>query len=149
MKCPFCGTNSDKVIDSREVTNGQIIRRRRKCSHCGRKFTTKETLVNLPIMVMKQGGIKESFDRDKLRKGIAIACNKRPISAEEIDLTVGKIEGELQDLKTRDIPAQTIGKLAMKHLRKLDDVAYVRFASVYHKFESKEEFLEELKRLGA
>ncbi len=149
MKCPFCGTNSDKVIDSREVTNGQIIRRRRKCSHCGRKFTTKETLVNLPIMVMKQGGIKESFDRDKLRKGIAIACNKRPISAEQIDLTVGKIEGELQDLKTRDIPAQTIGKLAMKHLRKLDDVAYVRFASVYHKFESKEEFLEELKRLGA
>ena len=149
MKCPFCGTNSDKVIDSREVTNGQIIRRRRKCSRCGRKFTTKETLVNLPIMVMKQGGIKESFDRDKLRKGIAIACNKRPISAEQIDLTVGKIEGELQDLKTRDIPAQTIGKLAMKHLRKLDDVAYVRFASVYHKFESKEEFLEELKRLGA
>ncbi|MEE9170910.1 MAG: transcriptional regulator NrdR [bacterium] len=149
MKCPFCGTNSDKVIDSREVTNGQIIRRRRKCSHCGRKFTTKETLVNLPIMVMKQGGIKESFDRGKLRKGIAIACNKRPISAERIDLTVGKIEGELQDLKTRDIPAQTIGKLAMKHLRKLDDVAYVRFASVYHKFESKEEFLEELKRLGA
>jgi transcriptional repressor NrdR len=100
-------------------------------------------------MVMKHGGIKESFDRDKLRKGIAIACNKRPISAEQIDLTVGKIEGELQDLKTRDIPAQTIGKLAMKHLRKLDDVAYVRFASVYHKFESKEEFLEELKRLGA
>jgi transcriptional repressor NrdR len=100
-------------------------------------------------MVMNHGGIKESFDRDKLRKGIAIACNKRPISAEQIDLTVGKIEGELQDLKTRDIPAQTIGKLAMKHLRKLDDVAYVRFASVYHKFESKEEFLEELKRLGA
>ena len=149
MKCPFCGSNSDKVIDSREVTNGQIIRRRRKCAKCDRKFTTKETLVNLPIMVIKHAGVREAFDRDKLRKGIAIACNKRPISDEQIDLTVGRIEGELQDLKTREIPAQTIGECVMKHLRKLDDVAYVRFASVYHKFESKGEFLEELKRLGA
>lgn len=147
MKCPFCRANNDKVIDSREVTNGLVIRRRRKCLKCNRKFTTKEMLVNLPIVVIKQGGIREAFDREKLKRGIVIACNKRPLSADQIDQIVGNIEGALQDLKDREIHANVIGSLAMQQLREVDDVAYVRFASVYHKFESKEEFLQELKRL--
>ncbi len=147
MKCPYCGVNSDKVIDSREVTNGYIIRRRRNCLNCRRKFTTKEFVVDLPIVIIKHGGIREAFDRKKLHEGIVRACNKRPISAEQIDQIVGQIEGELQDLKTREIEARIVGDCVMKHLRKIDDVAYIRFASVYHKYESKEEFLGELKRL--
>ena len=147
MKCPYCGENSDKVIDSREVTNGHIIRRRRKCFYCNRKFTTKESVVDLPIVIIKHGGIREAFDRKKLHEGIVRACNKRPISADQIEHMVGQIEGELQDLKTREINAQIVGDTVMKHLRQIDDVAYIRFASVYHKFESKDEFLQELKRL--
>ena len=147
MKFTYCGVNSDKVMDSREITNGYIIRRRRNCLNCKRKFTTKEFVVDLPIVIIKHGGIREAFDRKKLQKGIVRACNKRPISAEQIDQIVGQIEGELQDLKTREIEAHIVGDCVMKHLRKIDDVAYIRFASVYHKFESKEEFLVELKRL--
>ncbi len=147
MKCPYCGVNSDKVIDSREVTNGYSIRRRRSCLNCSRKFTTKEFVVDLPIVIIKHGGIREAFDRKKLHEGIVRACNKRPISAEQIDQIVGQIEGELQDLKTREIEARIVGDCVMKHLRKIDDVAYIRFASVYHKYESKDEFLGELKRL--
>ncbi len=147
MKCPFCGSNSDKVIDSRESINGRIIRRRRKCLDCGRKYTTKESLVNLPIIVLKQNGQRESFDREKLQRGLAIACNKRPIPAEQIEQMVGEIEGEIQDLKSREVTSRKIGEFVMKYLRKVDDVAYVRFASVYRKFEDKEEFAKELERL--
>jgi len=147
MKCPYCGANNDQVVDTRESNNGRVIRRRRKCYNCGRKFTTKEMLVNLPILVRKQDGRREPFDREKLRRGIQIACNKRPITQEAIDRIVGAIEGEIQDLKEREISSRTIGELVMKHLREVDDVAYVRFASVYRKFEDKEEFLKELKRL--
>ena len=147
MKCPFCGAVSDKVIDSRESTNSRVIRRRRQCLDCGRKYTTKESLVNLPIIVLKQLGQREPFDHEKLRRGLAIACNKRPISAEQIDQIVGEIEGEIQDLKSREVTSRTIGGFVMDHLRKVDDVAYVRFASVYRKFEDKEEFAKELERL--
>lgn len=147
MKCPYCGENSDRVIDSREVTNGYIIRRRRKCFHCNRKFTTKESVVDLPIVIIKHGGIREAFDRDKLLEGIKRACNKRPISSSQIEQMVGQIEGELQDLKSREIEANVVGDTVMKYLRQIDDVAYIRFASVYHKFESRNEFLTELKRL--
>ena len=147
MRCPYCGENNDQVVDTRESNNGRVIRRRRKCFSCGRKFTTKEILVNLPIYVRKRDGRREPFDREKLRKGIEIACNKRPISAEQIDRIVGQIEGEIQDLKEREVDSRTIGEFVMKHLRKIDDVAYVRFASVYRKFEDKEEFLKELDRL--
>lgn len=147
MKCPYCGANNDQVVDTRESDSGRVIRRRRKCFQCGRKFTTKEYLVNLPILVRKQDGHREPFDREKLRRGIEIACNKRPITPETIEHIVGAIEGEITDMKEREVQSRTIGELVMKHLRKVDDVAYVRFASVYRKFEDKEEFLKELDRL--
>ena len=147
MKCPFCGTNTDKVIDSRESVNGRVIRRRRKCLACGRKYTTKETLVNLPIIVLKQNKNREPFDRDKLRRGIKIACNKRPISPDQIDFILGEIEGEIQDLKSREVDSHKIGEIVMFHLKKVDDVAYVRFASVYRKFKDKEQFYREIEQL--
>lgn len=147
MKCPFCGVDHDRVVDSRESSGGRVVRRRRKCLSCGRKYTTKEILVNLPIVVRKQSKGRESFDRVKLRRGIQIACNKRPISSEQIDRMVGEIEGEIQDLKTREVDSQKIGELVMKHLKQIDDVAYVRFASVYRKFQDKKEFYKEIERL--
>ena len=147
MKCPFCGTNADKVIDSRESGNGRVIRRRRKCLVCGRKYTTKESLVNLPIVVLKQNKNREPFDREKVRRGIKIACNKRPISSEQIDLILGEIEGEVQDLKSREVDSHKIGEIVIEHLREIDDVAYVRFASVYRKFKDKEQFFKEIEQL--
>jgi transcriptional repressor NrdR len=147
MKCPFCGTNTDKVIDSRESVNGRVIRRRRKCLACGRKYTTKETLVNLPIVVLKQNRNREPFYRDKLRRGIKIASNKRPISPDQIDYMLGEIEGEIQDLKSRDVDSHKIGEIVMNHLKEIDDVAYVRFASVYRKFKDKEQFYKEIEQL--
>lgn len=147
MKCPFCGENADKVVDSRESSNNRIIRRRRKCLKCGRKFTTKESVVELPIIVLKQGESREPFNREKLRKGIQIACNKRPISSEQIDQIVGEIEGDIQDLKTREVDSQKIGEFVMDHLKNIDDVAYVRFASVYRKFQDKKQFYKEIEQL--
>lgn len=147
MKCPFCGATKDKVIDSRESKNGRVIRRRRICRVCGRKYTTKETLVNLPIVVLKQDKNREPYDRAKLRRGIEIACNKRPISSDEIDQILGNIESEIQDLKAREVHSRTIGEFVIRQLRKVDDVAYVRFASVYRKFEDKEQFYKEIEQL--
>ena len=147
MKCPFCGENSDKVVDSRESSNNRIIRRRRKCLECGRKFTTKESVVDLPIIVLKQSEGREPFSREKLHKGIKIACNKRPISTEQIDQIVGDIEGDIQDLKVREVNSQKIGEFVMKHLKNVDDVAYVRFASVYRKFQDKEQFFKEIEQI--
>jgi transcriptional repressor NrdR len=147
MRCPYCGANNDIVTDTREREDGRVIRRRRYCRECGRKFTTKEMLVNLPVMVRKRDGRREVFDREKLRKGIEIACNKRPITPEQIDEIVGKIEGKIQDMKVREVESRIIGELVMDILKEVDDVAYVRFASVYRKFQDKEEFLRELSRL--
>ena len=149
MKCPFCGANSDKVIDSRETANCRVIRRRRKCLVCDRKYTTKEFLVNLPIFVLKQNEVREPFDREKLRRGIKIACNKRPIYSEQIDRILGEIEGEIQDLKSREVASFKIGEFVMKQLKNADDVAYVRFASVYRKFQDKEQFYKEIEQLKA
>lgn len=147
MKCPFCGANADRVIDSRETANCRVVRRRRKCLVCKRKYTTKETLVNLPIVVQKQNKIREPFDREKLRRGIKIACNKRPISSEQIDQILGEIEGEIQDLKSREVASVKVGEFVMNQLKKVDDVAYVRFASVYRKFQDKDQFFKEIEQL--
>ncbi len=147
MKCPFCGVTEDKVIDSRESKNGRVIRRRRLCRSCGRKYTTKETLVNLSIVVLKQDKNREPYDRTKLRRGIEIACNKRPISSDQIDRILGNIESEIQDLKAREVHSRTIGEFVIRQLRKVDDVAYVRFASVYRKYEDKEQFFKEIEQL--
>ncbi len=147
MRCPFCGVNADRVIDSRETANCRVVRRRRKCQVCKRKYTTKETLVNLPIVVQKQNKNREPFDREKLRRGIIIACNKRPISSEQINQILGEIEGEIQDLKSREVASDKVGEFVMNQLKKVDDVAYVRFASVYRKFQDKDQFFEEIEQL--
>ncbi len=147
MKCPFCGFNDSKVMDSRTSNEGRAIRRRRECLSCGRRFTTKEFVEEAPLMVKKRDGRREVFDREKIRRGIQLACNKRPISAELIEQIVDRIEGQLRDRYTMEVPAMDIGDRVMLELRRLDEIAYVRFASVYRKFQDVEEFIHELREL--
>lgn len=147
MRCPFCGHQEDKVVDSRTAQDGRAVRRRRECLACGRRFTTYEYVENLSLSVVKRDQSRELFDRSKLRKGIELATNKRPISIKQIDDMVTEIENELLDLGKNEISWETIGELVMKKLKDLDEIAYVRFASVYRKFQDKSEFFEELKNL--
>ncbi len=147
MRCPYCGEDNDRVLDSRSSDDGRVVRRRRQCLACGRKFTTKEYILDLPVMVLKSDGQREPFAREKLLRGINIACNKRPISHEQIEEVVEKVQGEIQDMRVKEISSKQIGEFVSKHLRDLDEVAYVRFASVYRKFQDTEEFLEELQDL--
>ncbi len=147
MKCPFCGTSDDRVVDSRESREGEVIRRRRECVACGRRFTSYETIEEIPYMVIKNDGRREAFDRKKLRAGLAKACEKRPVPAARLDAIVDEIETLLHDAEEREIATSRIGSLVMERLRELDKVAYVRFASVYRKFEDVDEFLLELKNL--
>ena len=149
MRCPFCGEDRDRVVDSRHSRDGHVVRRRRECLNCNRKFTTKEYILELPVVVIKVDGRREPFNGEKVRKGIEIACNKRPISREQIERAVEKIEAEILDSQKRKIFSKEIGELVMRHLRELDEVAYVRFASVYRKFKDTQEFLQELQRLEA
>lgn len=147
MRCPFCNYEDSRVIDSRGSNEGRVVRRRRECLSCGRRFTTKEYVEEQPLMVSKADGRREPFDREKLRRSIQLACTKRPISTDVIDELVSEIENELRD-KTRDeVESRVIGQMVMDRLRNLDEVAYVRFASVYRRFQAKEEFLSELEGL--
>ena len=147
MKCPFCAAVDDRVVDSRESREGEVIRRRRECAACGRRFTSYETIEEIPYMVVKNDGRRERFDRNKLRSGLAKACEKRPVPPTELDRVVDEIEGLLHDSEEREIATSRIGAIVMERLRELDKVAYVRFASVYRKFEDVDEFLHELKNL--
>jgi transcriptional repressor NrdR len=147
MKCPFCGTSDDRVVDSRESREGEVIRRRRECASCGRRFTSYETIEEIPYMVVKKDGRREAFDRKKLRAGLVKACEKRPVPPAKLDAIVDEIETLLHDAEEREISTDRIGGLVMERLRELDKVAYVRFASVYRKFEDVDEFLLELKNL--
>ena len=147
MKCPYCGFGQDRVVDSREGREGAVIRRRRECVSCGRRFTSYETIEEIPYMVVKHDGRRESFDRKKLRAGLVKACEKRPVAPARLDAIVDEIETRLHDSEEREIATTQIGSLVMDRLRDLDKVAYVRFASVYRKFEDVDEFLHELKSL--
>jgi len=147
MRCPFCGHQEDKVVDSRTAQDGRAVRRRRECLACGRRFTTYEYVENLSLSVVKRDQSRELFDRSKLRKGIELATNKRPISIKQIDDMVTEVENELFSLGKNEISSEVVGELVMKKLRDLDEVAYVRFASVYRKFQDKSEFYRELKNL--
>jgi transcriptional repressor NrdR len=147
MKCPFCGGLDDRVVDSRESREGQVIRRRRECAACGRRFTSYETIEEIPYVVVKKDGRREPFDRKKLRGGLVKACEKRPVPPARLDAIVDEIETRLHDSEEREMSTGQIGSLVMDRLRDLDKVAYVRFASVYRKFEDVDEFFTELKSL--
>ncbi len=148
MRCPYCGKDNDRVVDSRSRFSGRVIRRRRLCTECGKKFITIEEVEDKSIYVIKSDGRREKYDRKKLMRGIEIACNKRPISIEKIEEIVQKIESEINSEFVKEIDSRTIGELVSRHLQEIDEVAYVRFASVYRKFKDKEEFLKELKELS-
>jgi transcriptional repressor NrdR len=147
MRCPFCGFLEDKVVDSRESKDGDSIRRRRECLECGRRFTSYERIDEIPYMVVKKDGRREAFDRSKIMAGLLRACEKRPISAVQLESIVDSVEKYVQDSSDRERPTSQIGKLIMRRLKELDKVAYVRFASVYLEFEDVSEFMSELKNL--
>jgi transcriptional repressor NrdR len=147
VKCPFCAAVDDRVVDSRESREGEVIRRRRECTGCGRRFTSYETIEEIPYMVVKNDGRRERFDRNKLHTGLAKACEKRPVPPTELDRIVDEVESLLHDSEEREIATSRIGAIVMERIRELDKVAYVRFASVYRKFEDVDEFLNELKTL--
>src|SRR4030042_813716 len=148
MKCPYCGKNTDKVVDTRSRNDGKVIRRRRLCFSCNRRFITVEEIEIRLFVVIKSDGRREPFERKKLMQGIAIACSKRPVSVEKIEEIVAKIELELQSEFSKEVESRQIGELVIRYLKQLDEVAYVRFASVYRKFKDKEEFVKELRELN-
>ncbi len=147
MKCPFCDFLEDKVVDSRESKDGLSIRRRRECLECGKRFTSYERIDEIPYMVIKKDGRRETFDRQKIRAGLMRACEKRPISIVRLDSIIDDIEKFIQESPERERPTEKIGEMIMQRLKELDKVAYVRFASVYLEFEDVSEFMSELKLL--
>ena len=147
MKCPFCAEVENKVIDSRLSNQNAVIRRRRECLGCQRRFTTYERVEEILPMVAKKDGRREQFDRHKVLEGLRLACNKRPVSAEQLEQLVDGIERKLQELGEKEVPTSVIGEAVMRELAKLDEVAYVRFASVYRSFKDLGEFMSELKEL--
>ena len=147
MRCPKCGCQDDKVIDSRASREGATIRRRRECIGCGFRFTTYEEIERAGLLVLKRDGRREEFSKEKLLSGIKKACQKRPISPKVIEDLVERIVNEVTDKYEREVPAEVIGKLVMEALRQMDDVAYVRFASVYRRFQEATDFVHEVKKL--
>lgn len=147
MKCPYCGEIDNKVIDSRLSKDGTVIRRRRECIDCGRRFTTYEHVEEIPIMIIKKDGRREVFNREKVRQGMARACEKRNISVETIEEFIDNLERDLKEIEDKEIPSSVIGEKIMAKLHELDDVAYVRFASVYREFKHVNDFFSELKKL--
>lgn len=147
MKCPYCGHIEDKVIDSRSSNEDRSVRRRRECIKCKRRFTTYEYIEEIPLMVIKKDGRREAFDRNKIISGILKACEKRPVSMEKVEAVVDRVEKELQKSFDKEVKAEDVGELVMEHLHKLDEVAYVRFASVYRQFKDINHFMKELKDL--
>ena len=147
MKCPFCAHLDDKVIDSREARTGDLIRRRRECLKCGRRFTTYERIDEIPYMVIKKDGRREKFDRQKVLQGLLKACEKRPVAVGKLETIVDEAEAFVSDATERERTSTELGELLMNRLKKLDKVAYVRFASVYLDFKDVKEFMDELKGL--
>lgn len=147
MRCPFCSFGESKVIDSRAAEEGSSIRRRRECLQCMRRFTTYEVVEESPLMVIKKDGRRELFDRTKLLNGLLRACEKRPIPLSVVETVVDKVEKELRNLMEREVSSRTIGETVMRHLKDIDQVAYVRFASVYRQFADLQNFMQELETL--
>jgi transcriptional repressor NrdR len=147
MKCPFCGNMEDKVVDSRESREGDVIRRRRECLRCERRFTSYERIDEIPYMVVKKDGRREPFDRQKVMAGLLRACEKRPVPIAKLEAIVNAVEKFVQDSRDRERPTQRIGEFIMKRLKEIDKVAYVRFASVYLEFKDVSEFMSELRSL--
>ncbi len=144
MKCPYCGYNMSKVLNSRPTEDNKAIRRRRQCEQCERRFTTYEKIESIPVMVMKTNRTREAFDREKLLRGIVRSCNKRPISIDQIEDIVLEIENQIFASEKKEITSSELGEMTMGYLRQLDEVSYIRFASVYKKFQSIDEFIVEL-----
>lgn len=147
MKCPFCSYEESKVIDSRPTEEGQVIRRRRECIRCGKRFTTYEKVEYLPILVIKKDGRREAFDSAKLKIGLMKACEKRPIAIRDLDALIEDIEKYVYNSLEQEITSHYLGELIMKRLKELDEVAYVRFASVYRQFKDINTFMDELDKL--
>ena len=147
MRCPFCGQDKDRVVDSRSSQDGRSVRRRRECEMCKKRFTTYEYVEDVSLTIIKNDGRREPFDRQKLQRGIELACKKRPVSSEQITAMVDEIQEKFQNLSKPEITSKELGEEVMRELKDLDEVAYVRFASVYHKFKDVSEFMDELKGL--
>jgi transcriptional repressor NrdR len=147
MKCPYCGETDNKVMDSRLSKDSTVIRRRRECIDCGRRFTTYEHVEEIPVMIIKKDGRREVFNREKVRQGLARACEKRNISVEIIEEFIDNLERDLKEIEEKEISSSIVGEKIMAKLHELDDVAYVRFASVYREFKDVNDFFSELKKL--
>jgi transcriptional repressor NrdR len=147
MKCPYCGFPESKVVDSRPAEEGASIRRRRECLSCKKRFTTYEVVERLPIMVVKKGGVRQTFDKNKVLNGMIKACEKRPVPMESLQRAADEIEMSLQNKLDKEVPSETVGEMVMLKLKDLDEVAYVRFASVYRQFKDINTFMDELNKL--
>ena len=146
MKCPYCNHPDTRVIDSRPADDGSSIRRRRSCDVCGKRFTTYEKVETIPMIVIKKDSTREQYRRDKIENGVLRACYKRPVSAEDIQAAVDRIETKIFSMEAKEIPSSQIGEIVMEELKGLDEVAYVRFASVYREFKDVNTFMDELKK---
>ena len=147
MKCPFCGEDSTRVIDSRPADDGDSIRRRRQCDACGRRFTTYEKVETIPLIVIKKDKNRETYDRRKIEAGVIKSCHKRPVSAEAVTKCIDDIENEIFNLEVKEVDSTQIGEIVMDKIKDLDQVAYVRFASVYREFKDVNTFMDELTKL--
>ncbi len=147
MKCPFCGHDNTRVIDSRPAEDNNSIRRRRVCDVCGKRFTTYEKIDTIPLIIIKKDNNREAYDRSKIEAGILRACHKRPVSANQINRLVEEVETEIFNMEERELSSQVVGELVMNKLKDLDAVAYVRFASVYREFKDINTFMDELKKV--
>lgn len=147
MKCPFCGMDNTRVIDSRPADDNASIRRRRQCDECGKRFTTYEKVEIIPLTVIKKDRTREPYDRSKIMAGVLRACHKRPIPVEKIEETINKIENDIFNLEYKEIESKVIGEIVMERLKSLEQVAYVRFASVYREFKDVNTFMNELKKM--
>ncbi len=147
MKCPYCNDENTKVIDSRPAEENSAIRRRRQCEKCGKRFTTYEKLETMPLMVIKKDSTREVYDRSKIEAGVLRSCHKRPVSPQQIEAMIDEIETQVFNMEEKEVAASAIGELVMSRLKDLDEVAYVRFASVYREFKDVNTFMEELAKL--
>lgn len=147
MKCPYCNAQDTKVIDSRPAYDNSSIRRRRQCEKCGKRFTTYEKLETMPLMVIKKDRSRETYDRSKIESGIIHSCHKRPVSTQQINAMIDEIENQIFNMEEKEVETTVIGELVMRKLKQLDEVAYVRFASVYREFKDVNTFMEELGKL--
>lgn len=148
MRCPFCNVDKDRVVDSRSSADGGVVRRRRECLACSKRFTTYERIEEAPLRVIKKDGSRAPFDREKIRHGIQRACEKRPVSAAQVDEIVQTIENDVSKKYEREVPTRVIGELIMDHLKQVDKIAYVRFASVYREFKDPQDFVAAVEGAG-